>query len=188
LEFRLIYRGRLKAQNPGKDHVSEVRRFFHPQLKELWSQDPLKSHRNSLSLTPPSGITSTLQKIGKFTFAPLVSTRFMLLAKLDILFLRPAPPGTLFKDGGDIDNRVKTLIDALKMPTAQEIPSDFEPTPSEDPFFCLLEDDKLVTEFSVVTDRLLTAKEENSQSQDCNIIIHVTLKASRGTWDNIDLA
>jgi hypothetical protein len=30
-------------------------------------------------------------------------------------------------------------------------------TPDEDPFFCLLEDDSLITEVNITTDRLLTS-------------------------------
>ena len=36
---------------------------------------------------------------------------------LKILFLRKEGPGKLILQGGDIDNRLKTLLDALKMPS-----------------------------------------------------------------------
>ncbi|MCH7498746.1 MAG: hypothetical protein IH886_01855 [Nitrospinae bacterium] len=189
MEFHLVYKGRLKGQKPGKDHVFEVRREFHPQLKELWNQEPLKNlKKDSLSPTPTEGEISVLKRSGQFTFAPLACQGLALHAKLNILFLRPAPPGSLFDHGGDIDNRVKTLIDALRIPSEGEIPKDSKPEEGENPFFCLLEDDKLVTAFSVTTDRLLTAKQKNHQPQDCQIVIQVILKPWRGQWNNMGLA
>jgi hypothetical protein len=50
-----------------------------------------------------------------YNFVPLVTERLLLLCRLDVLFLRPDPPGSLIKSG-DIDNRLKTLFDALRMP------------------------------------------------------------------------
>jgi hypothetical protein len=36
MDFRLIHRGRLKANSTVKDNQS-VRRVFHPQLRKLWA-------------------------------------------------------------------------------------------------------------------------------------------------------
>lgn len=70
--------------------------------------------------------------------------------------LRPEEPGNLITAGGDIDNRLKTLLDALRYPkNANEIPVDVLPDVDENPFHCLLEDDNLITGLSVTTDRLL---------------------------------
>ena len=65
---------------------------------------------------------------------------------------------------GDIDNRLKTLFDALRAPkNATEIPKGAVPGPDEDPFFCLLEDDALITAVSVETERLLTANQGSTE-------------------------
>ena len=76
------------------------------------------------------------------TNAPLVLKRFSLLCALKILFLRRDIPGKAII-AGDIDNRVKTLIDALRMPNSQNelVGDDVEPRFGDDPFFCLLADD-----------------------------------------------
>ncbi len=55
---------------------------------------------------------------------------------------------------GDIDNRLKTLLDSFTMPDQNQTP-DGSPDTGETPFFCLLEDDKLITGLAVKTDRLL---------------------------------
>lgn len=60
--------------------------------------------------------------------------------------------------GADIDNRLKTLFDALRYPEKdQEVPSEWQPNAAEGevPMFCLLEDHRLVTRVQVAADRLL---------------------------------
>jgi hypothetical protein len=73
--------------------------------------------------------------------------------ELKILFLRREEPGSLILQAGDLDNRLKTLFDALRVPTEQELIEDKDPT---DPIFCLLESDAMITGLSIKTDRLLT--------------------------------
>ena len=57
--------------------------------------------------------------------------------------------------GGDIDNRIKVLFDGLRIVDApSELGKERAATDgSEDPFFCLLEDDSLI---NITTDRLFT--------------------------------
>ncbi|HOA94424.1 MAG TPA: hypothetical protein PKJ79_11745, partial [Quisquiliibacterium sp.] len=58
--------------------------------------------------------------------------------------------------GGDIDNRLKTLLDGLRMPRgANEGRQTLLDTPDPVPFFCLLEDDSLVTKVTVESEQLL---------------------------------
>ncbi len=50
-----------------------------------------------------------------------------------------------------MDNRAKTLLDALKMPDDEAaLPSSATPTADESPFSCLLEDDGLITKLEPV--------------------------------------
>src|SRR6478672_8601158 len=88
------------------------------------------------------------------SFLPLVRSALNLTCTLDILFLRKDSPGAGVTRGGDIDNRIKTLFDGLRVPHAGEIAA--EGTIAPVPFHCLLEDDHLVTALTVRTDRLLT--------------------------------
>ena len=78
-------------------------------------------------------------------------------------------------DGGDIDNRIKVLFDGLKMP---ETVSDLGGLPlesDENPFFCLLEDDSLITSVTITTDRLLLERDSEEKRNDVYLIIHVTV-------------
>jgi len=97
----------------------------------------------------------------------------MVACALDILFLRREGPGSLIRSGGDIDNRLKVLFDALRMPqTCDEVCGD-SPTPDEDPFFCLLEDDKLISKVAVETNWLLTPLADNEHINDVHLVIRV---------------
>ena len=99
--------------------------------------------------------------------------------------LRPEPPGSIITQGGDIDNRLKTLFDALKVPKESlAIPPEDKPKDVETPFFCLLEDDNLITKVSVVTDRLL---EKCQSASAVEMLIQVTTKTTRQSWGNMGL-
>jgi hypothetical protein len=98
------------------------------------------------SLVESGPQSSLIRSIGRLEFAPLVARQTNLLASLEIIMLRPEPDGHIFERGGDIDNRLKTLMDALKVPSEPSaLPDNAAPSPDESPFFCVLEDDSLVT-------------------------------------------
>lgn len=157
MEFRLIYEGPLHGQGAKSAHKWEIRRALHPQLKRLWQERPLADQAESLLAHPPlPAKASVIVEKGGLLFAPLVTQRLDLYAELSVLLFRQQPRGTLITDGGDIDNRLKTLLDGLRVPRGalegrQDLPA--EPDPS--PLFCLLEDDSLVTKVSVESEQLL---------------------------------
>lgn len=174
MEFRLSYRGPL-VSNGTVEEKQTLRRHFHPQLRILWGQPPLDEHRTSFLNEQDVGASiSLLEKQGAFTFAPLVSSKVGLVAELDVLFLRRQRPGELLRHGGDIDNRLKTLLDSLRVPQAKqtEIPASDSPGADEQPFYCLLEDDALVTRLTITTDQFL----EPGVPSDVLVIVRVTVK------------
>jgi len=75
--------------------------------------------------------------------------------ELDIALYRPGAPGGIFHGSGvDIDNRLKTLFDALQPPAANHALGN--PTPTEpEPICCLLVDDQQITRVNVETHELL---------------------------------
>ena len=91
--------------------------------------------------------------------------------------MRRDDPGGIVKNGGDVDNRLKVLVDGLRMPTeARELGSYQTIDPAdEDPFYCLLEDDSLITGISVTTDRLIVPKEATEDINNVRLVIHVTV-------------
>jgi hypothetical protein len=186
MKFRLTYDGKLKG-GKSKDaaHIHEIRTEFHRQLVALSKQEPLRSHSDGIADLGIMEIDFDSQEFVTHgvRFLPIAHSKNYLLAELEILLLRPAPPGALFKDGGDIDNRLKTLIDALRMPTPNEVQK-LKLREQPDPFFCLLQDDKLVTGFKVETD---TLHDPDVSEQHCRVLIQVRLWASKVTMENIGL-
>ncbi len=114
------------------------------------------------------------QKFGG-RFVPLVSKAGGFTCTLDILFLRRDNPGNIIKHGGDIDNRLKVLLDGLRMPDSPEEMGGFSFDPDEDPFYTLLEDDKLITNISVTTDRLLEPAVNEESVHDVALVIKATI-------------
>jgi hypothetical protein len=108
-------------------------------------------------------------------FVPLVEKRLGMACALDILFLRRDNPGDLIKNGGDIDNRIKTLFDALRVPQEDEIRG-FTPELNEKLFHCLLEDDDLITDVKITTDRLLKPLSPDGCVSDVVLVILVNIK------------
>jgi len=131
---------------------------------------------------PGPGTHTLRQRVGVFEFLPLVSKRLELMATLDILMLRPEPPGQILSQGGDIDNRLKTLLDALQMPRAEQISPTDQPKVDEVPFYCLLEDDHLITSLRVTTDRLLDCPVGGTEVL---LIIHVETEFTHQNFSNM---
>ena len=156
MEFRLVYDGRLpSASNSSRvKEKHDIRKSIHQQLVQLTEIRKSVEGRHL--------ITSKRFNLSGFGFVPLVTKAHAVFCHLDILFLRSGPPGSHII-GGDLDNRLKTLFDALRVPrNANEVPSGAEPEESEVPFRCLLEDDSLITDHTVTTDRLLLPSANDS--------------------------
>ncbi len=165
MKFILHYRGSLKADGSPK-HKHNLRQHFHQQLKELYNQPPLnyywQSQLNPTDRPDLSPLRIAIRRsIDSFEFLPLVHSAWYLAAGLRITLLRPEPPGKIVTQSGDIDNRLKTLLDALKVPDPGSLPKNASPGINEAPFFCLLQDDNLITDLEVVTDRLLAPSTSN---------------------------
>jgi len=179
MEFRLIYRGPLPAQGAGTggSRVQEkhaIRRQLHVQMREVWHGHPHLNpyvHEDSPNFTH---LGSKFEYSG-YLFLPLVSRERGIGCSLDILFLRRDGPGNLIASGGDIDNRMKVLFDALSIPNQEQV-KNVLPQQGERPFFCVLEDDALITDVRITTDRLLLPLESDEHVHDVHLILHVKTK------------
>jgi hypothetical protein len=204
MEFTLYYHGPLKAasasnRRPRDKH--KLRKHFHKQLKELWKQKPLVDHPEFLQ---PVNETAThmgrdedddiyvnmeditlLREVGDFQFVPAVSEKLEMVADLTITLLRPGPLGGIVTARADLDNQLKTLLDALKAPReSAELPPGVSPELDEAPFFCLVEDDALITSINITTDRLLKPTTEKSEVL---LLIHVRTRLVKGNMANLGL-
>jgi hypothetical protein len=197
------------------EHKQTIRKRFHAQLKQLWKTNKFLSEYRidpaawaSKSAVPANQIGSpgfwgggpmpktvplseaiaNLYRENNYRFVPLVREDFSLLCSLDILFLRrDFPQGVI--SAGDLDNRIKTLIDALRKPhNANELRGNESPGPDEDPFYCLLQDDDLVTGLSVQTDMLLSPPNGDAGQNEVKLVISVELKPDHVTMFNLSFA
>jgi hypothetical protein len=225
MEFRLTFAGTLLASNTGRDeeparkHYKRwLRKQFHPQLRRLWTETPhLRVGRGigqgvlwDNTIKEDHLYIYDIESLAKkhahygFNFVPLVTGDLNLSCWLDILFLRPKKSGDVSgdvlqdkgQDRGDIDNRVKTIFDCLAIPDANQGYSDCKPQEDEKPFFCLLENDKMVSKISIETDRLLEEvsldnryTRENgeilSSDYDARLIIAVRLRPQEMNFLNL---
>ena len=184
MEFRLFYDGPLKS-NRGPADKQVLRRAFHRQLTDLVNRKPMEPFKH---LVEAKHQHATLIEVGAFTFVPIIAERLAHVATLGITLLTPEEPGRAVTQAGDLDNRVKTLLDALRVPkSVGELPKDDRPLEDETPFYCLLEDDALVSGLSVVSDRLLG---RNVDPVTAVLVIHVVPQATASSigefrWTNI---
>ena len=205
VEFRLLYSGQLfgaSRDDTRSPHKHAIRREFHSQLRRLWSTNQnlkrraagygmAKVHNMESGPWGPTAAPSDMDhaeylelgfaEIAKswnrqgYNFIPLVTADFCLRCSLDVLFLRPGVPGQVV-GSGDLDNRLKSLFDSLRIPIRGEDVGEETPTDNGSPFFCLLEDDKLITEVKVTTDTLLLLPHERLvRENDVFLVITVRL-------------
>ena len=195
VEFRLIYAGNQLGANadPTEKHV--IRKMLHPQIKQLWESNVLLRamavrfgllvNQNTAGLSEEETERrmreafftqmGSLYSRGNFNFVPLIEESLCLRVTIDILFLR-RDQHPLIKAGGDIDNRLKTLFDAFRVPdTTAGLRG--VPEPGEDPFFVLMQDDCLISEVRVNTDNLLLLPQNVAPSaKDVFLVIDVKLR------------
>lgn len=149
VNFKLIYQGPLHASTTSDTRVREkhlIRKDFHKQLKQLWQMQAPYSKWLTHVIPAHSQPTNfdrdrTLVDIWAdefarcgYRFLPAIRQGRSLSCGLDILFLRRDHPGNLIASGGDIDNRIKTLFDSLRMPNNCSELGEFPPGTDENPF------------------------------------------------------
>jgi hypothetical protein len=179
----LHYRGPLRS-NGDPLHKQQIRSHFSAQLKTLWFQPPLlELHGMYLKpRDPASPGYSFLRQVGGVDFIPLVVAEADTVAELRIMMLRPGPIGAILHQGGDIDNRLKTLFDALSLPQENQVRVSAAAQPFDQPVYCLLEDDRLVTLVEVRAEQLLEPVDPPST---VDLTIAVRTRTTRVTMSNM---
>ncbi len=195
MNFRLTYEGPLMG-NGSADHKHQIRRVFHKQLKRLWEIYPPLAEWNRSDILQHPALKRRSDVLGDnytrcgYRFVPIACDPNdpnrpydpPPIVSLDVLFLRSGPPGGLLK-GADIDNRLKTLFDALRMPaSSQELGKYIAPEDGENPFYVLMDDDRLVGNVSVATDMLLepTPGAVPHDKTDARLIVSVSIRSPHG--------
>jgi hypothetical protein len=164
------------------DDASTIRNQLHDQLADLWKSNIVFRQLAHTARTSRGGATWAATEYAPLelpdyddpppplepgqrdycepipvpnvgSFIPAVRKSLHLACALDILFLRHVEPFNLLKSGGDLDNRILTLFDALKIPSGlQELGVI---APAANPLYVLLEDDALVCDLAIKSGKLL---------------------------------
>src|SRR5262249_19280538 len=147
MQFVLTYDGTLHGtSDPLRQHA--IRRTLHPQLLKQWTLE-----KTLVRIAQTTGVDNIASgfSFGGFRFVPLVTRRLDLVCRLEIMLLRPEEPGNVAYTSGaqlgrrgtfpDTDNRIGVLFDALAVPKPDQVKPGMVPDASEDPFYCLVEDD-----------------------------------------------
>jgi hypothetical protein len=214
MRFTLYYDGPLhSAGHKGLPREKQaIREALYPQFLTLWHTHPAlpdgpKGEKNgswtnwpkwqwSAGLSHPWWEHKSVFPVkcasgDEIKFVPLVRCddkkepyhSLSMLCELSVLFLRPGPPGKVFQSG-DIDNRLLTLSDALCVPKKDQLQKVPVHHKVNDPFFCLLEDDTLISRWSIRTAQLLALPPSTDDSY-VRLIIDVLIKVTRVTEANI---
>jgi hypothetical protein len=194
---------------PKPDEARDIRDQLSPQLKQLWeTHHALRVLRSSSWVRGPDVKIAYLQPhpspfdqmievdeadlrkdgfinlcepvpVDGHPFIPVARKSLDLNCSLEILFLRKGDPGALVTQDGDIDNRMKILLDALKVPPAENVRKYPQ---KESPTYCLLESDSLIQGLDIDTDRLLSPRTDDEK--EVHLVIQVTIHVLRvGQWN-----
>jgi hypothetical protein len=192
IEFFLRYRGHLHSATKNDSRTKEkmlIRRQLSPQLRSFCQNHPTLKRvmEDAINREKPirsNGFVNSEEDqrrfahaaIGGWKFVPLVLRGRRWICELKVTFLRRNDPGQIYS-GGDLDNRIKTLFDGLRMPyEAAEI---IGPPENDDNLcFCLLEDDALISGWTMETGRLWGPLDSNGNENgaDVDINMHVTVR------------
>lgn len=195
-------------------HKHHIRRALHPQLKHFWETHSfLRMYKTTPRLFEhmlPEGAYKSVPidqntKVPLVTllghvyghhdykFVPLVREDISLVCSLRVLCLRRDHAGAVLP-ARDIDNRIKTLIDALSAPREKQgapLGLDGKPLPpqdGEDPFYVLLDDDKQVNHLEVEADTLHAPPVAGEDESYVRLIIGVETRAVQVDMFNLSLS
>ncbi len=176
MRFHLTYEGPLLGATSSfiAPHKHAIRRAFSPQLRKLWEVSPRLQPHDPARPNDYDGRLGRWHMHGE-RFVPLVEEDSGVMCELKVLILRPEAPGSVIHSG-DLDNRIKTVLDALRLPHSSR---EIDPSTSDgEPIFCLLQDDAMVERLEVCADTLLRPAEKN----DVHVVIEVSLRPYKGTF------
>jgi hypothetical protein len=161
VDILLEYNDYIPAKKDGEEQSGvkqTIRRVFADTLRRTWRDSPQLSgwqkqgfvgaKRGPWAHEPDDqSVPFFMVPMFGFSLIPLISWHNGLGCDLEITL--KGDKRSALKRRGDIDNRLKVLFDALRMPLRhREVPGNMFGS-GADQFFCLLEDDSLIRKFSV---------------------------------------
>lgn len=201
MDIALSYRGPLPnaRSNGAKRAKTQIRQQLHHQfdglcrtsdlfteaLKDDLPRATIKGGAQHAEVpSTPHGTFYFVEFLG-VQFVPLLSRWNHRVCEVRIELWRRSEPGEILDPGGDIDNRVKTLFDGLRMPHHEDEIDATSLTSGR--CFCLLEDDALITKLTISAHRMYRPVAGVEDSTWAELSIYVTVKATFPSLTNIPL-
>jgi len=181
MDIVLTYRGRIPAKRSDREAVWAIRREFHTQLAKLWGKEPFSVLRRWEDSNFEAGAPHFTRHWRDQTFVPFLGEDVGVGANIDITLLTGMPAKKRVVSSGDLDNRIKRLIDALRVPKGEG--EMVESLPADARWYCLLEDDDVVIS---VTARL-GAYLASDDPAEAFAFIRVRPSALRVTLSNLSM-
>jgi hypothetical protein len=128
VDIYLTYRGHIPSKSSSLDAIWSMRRSFHRQLVKLWGKEPFAILQKWEDSNFAAKAPNFLRKVGDQLFVPFYSEAVGVGVKLEIKLLTGLPQQQAVISSGDLDNRIKRIIDALRAPNQKgELTAGLEP-------------------------------------------------------------
>jgi hypothetical protein len=167
MRFHLSFEGSLPStgnhdpNNPRPAKLKAIwaiRDYVHVQLEQLFKTHPALSGRSGASRVLRHALIPPI-RVDDHRFFALARSNFNLKCGLKVDLLVNHQPGSVLSKQGDLDNRLKTLFDGLRVPTVTQEIKQFKTREQleADDYICLLQDDVLITSLQIEVQRYLGA-------------------------------
>ena len=183
--FQLVYKHEIPSgQTRGRLVIKqELRRAFNVYLRNVWRREkvlqdfmgkglPVVPYPVKRSAPDDEKNPFYRAELAGFSWIPLVTRRNRLKVDLQVELLGDTP--RVLKPTGDLDNRLKVVLDGLRMVRQ---PGEVEKNDhgKGDDLFVLLEDDSLISNLEVVT--------KVSEGSPVEHRVTIDVKIRVGDWD-----
>lgn len=166
MEIVLTYRGKIPSKTSSKSAIWDMRRSFDLQLRKLWGKEPFDILKQWEDSNFAAGAPEFRLRQGDQLFVPLYGNAIGVGVSLDIRLLTGMPEQKPVISAGDLDNRIKRIIDALQAPAQLgEHLDDLEPNQR---WHCLIDNDSVVLGLNA---RLGAYLGSDDPSESCAIIV-----------------
>jgi len=179
MHITLTYKGVIPGNSRKQSDVWTIRKSFDKQLRKLKLAEPF-NYVEKLSNPNPDPSSSYIGfDVGNSTYIPFITEKMKTRCSLYIRVFRGLRQYNPVLGNVDLDNRIKTLIDALRAP--QQVGE----SKGNDGYvrYVLLQDDALIDGITVKSDHYLAEDSDNVVLAIITADIHL----AHATWQNMHL-
>jgi hypothetical protein len=119
-----------------------------------------------------------------YRFVPLVTRSHALVADIEVHLGTRGKPGEIIH-GGDLDNRLKNVFDALRMPQHGDELGRHPRGDGQERVYCLLEDDSLIARVEIITYQLFGPPKPGYDLTDVHLGMDVYVESGAPRLGNI---